>query len=254
MRIYYFSDLHLDYAFGYFENGLKKFITRQLRNIKSEDDSILLIAGDVFEYHRRDDFDWFFRWCEETFSKTLIILGNHGYYNVAEPDKYLNSFEYKKYKNVIFCNNKKYTINDVDIICSNLWSHVRPNNSLYVSRSLGDYKVIKDYTIEKNNTQHIIDKTFIKDNINKDRTTVVMSHHLPCSRSIEPKFKTSPVTDAFYSDSTELFDDVDIWIHGHTHSSCDYELYDTKVLCNPQGYVSNKIENIFFDANKYIEV
>lgn len=27
-----------------------------------------------------------------------------------------------------------------------------------------------------------------------------------------------------------------LWIHGHTHDAFDYELYGTKVVCNPRGY------------------
>jgi hypothetical protein len=26
------------------------------------------------------------------------------------------------------------------------------------------------------------------------------------------------------------------WIHGHTHDPCDYELFRTRVVCNPRGY------------------
>jgi Icc-related predicted phosphoesterase len=27
-----------------------------------------------------------------------------------------------------------------------------------------------------------------------------------------------------------------LWLHGHTHGSCDYKLGDTRVVCNPMGY------------------
>jgi len=30
----------------------------------------------------------------------------------------------------------------------------------------------------------------------------------------------------------------DLWIHGHTHVACDYEIYGTRVMCNPRGYPS----------------
>ena len=26
------------------------------------------------------------------------------------------------------------------------------------------------------------------------------------------------------------------WIHGHTHIPCQYDLGDTRVVCNPRGY------------------
>ncbi|MGH8196257.1 MAG: hypothetical protein ACREQ8_17955 [Woeseiaceae bacterium] len=27
-----------------------------------------------------------------------------------------------------------------------------------------------------------------------------------------------------------------LWIHGHTHEPSDYELFRTRVVCNPRGY------------------
>jgi hypothetical protein len=29
---------------------------------------------------------------------------------------------------------------------------------------------------------------------------------------------------------------VSLWIHGHTHTSFDYEINGTRVVCNPRGY------------------
>jgi hypothetical protein len=29
---------------------------------------------------------------------------------------------------------------------------------------------------------------------------------------------------------------VDLWVHGHTHSSFDYKLGKTRIICNPRGY------------------
>jgi len=30
----------------------------------------------------------------------------------------------------------------------------------------------------------------------------------------------------------------ELWIHGDTHVSCDYEIFGTRVVCNPRGYPS----------------
>jgi len=27
-----------------------------------------------------------------------------------------------------------------------------------------------------------------------------------------------------------------LWVHGHMHESFDYEIYGTRVVCNPRGY------------------
>lgn len=42
----------------------------------------------------------------------------------------------------------------------------------------------------------------------------------------------------FFSDLSEriLDADIDLWLHGHTHTAFDYKLGKTRVLCNPRGY------------------
>jgi hypothetical protein len=55
---------------------------------------------------------------------------------------------------------------------------------------------------------------------------------------------------------------IDVWIHGHTHVSLDYnwkingnEKLMTRVVCNPRGYPWRGLpENDKFDPNKIIEV
>ncbi len=27
-----------------------------------------------------------------------------------------------------------------------------------------------------------------------------------------------------------------LWLHGHTHTPCDYDFHATRVICNPRGY------------------
>ena len=30
--------------------------------------------------------------------------------------------------------------------------------------------------------------------------------------------------------------EIDIWIHGHIHTSSDYQIGKTRIICNPKGY------------------
>lgn len=67
--------------------------------------------------------------------------------------------------------------------------------------------------------------------------TVVVTHHLPHRRSINPMFDHHPLNPAFASHMPDLVcAPVDLWIHGHTHCSVDYTTDGTRVLCNPRGY------------------
>lgn len=33
----------------------------------------------------------------------------------------------------------------------------------------------------------------------------------------------------------------DLWIHDHTHVPCDYEIFGTRVVCNPRGYPTESL-------------
>ena len=86
--------------------------------------------------------------------------------------------------------------------------------------------------------------------------TVVITHHAPSPRSIHPRFAGSPLNGCFVSDASRLLDGrATLWIHGHTHDSFDYVTGDTRVVCNPRGYVIDGVaENPRFDPGLVIEV
>jgi Icc-related predicted phosphoesterase len=44
-----------------------------------------------------------------------------------------------------------------------------------------------------------------------------------------------------------------IWTHGHTHESADYMIGQTRLVCNPYGYVDAET-NKNFDPSKTIEI
>jgi Icc-related predicted phosphoesterase len=71
-----------------------------------------------------------------------------------------------------------------------------------------------------------------------DGPTVVITHHLPALKSIAPRYANDPLNPAFASRLEDMIERYQptLWIHGHTHEPCDYELSRTRVVCNPRGY------------------
>lgn len=71
-----------------------------------------------------------------------------------------------------------------------------------------------------------------------DGETVVVTHHAPLSKAVVPRFAINRLTPAFASGLESLVDTGQpaLWIHGHTHNSFDYGIYNTRVVCNPRGY------------------
>lgn len=90
-----------------------------------------------------------------------------------------------------------------------------------------------------------------------DGATVVITHHAPSPASIHPRFAGSPLNACFVSRADHLAggERVQLWIHGHTHDSFDYDLNGTRVLCNPRGYARDGVnENARFDPQLVVEV
>jgi predicted phosphodiesterase len=90
-------------------------------------------------------------------------------------------------------------------------------------------------------------------------STIVVTHHLPSMRSVSAKYTGDDLTPAFASDCDALLAlGADLWIHGHTHDSCDYMAGKTRVLCNPHGYYAGFSafipENRFFNSSLVVEV
>lgn len=87
--------------------------------------------------------------------------------------------------------------------------------------------------------------------------TVVLTHHAPSPRSIHPRFEGSLLNACFVSDTGGLVDGarVQLWVHGHTHDSFDYQLNGTRVVCNPRGYARDGVnENARFDPDFIVEL
>ena len=82
---------------------------------------------------------------------------------------------------------------------------------------------------------------------------VVVTHHAPSAGSVAPAYAGHRLNPAFASDLDALIraGRPDLWVHGHVHTSFDYRLGATRVVCNPHGYPG---ENPGFDPGLVIEL
>lgn len=75
--------------------------------------------------------------------------------------------------------------------------------------------------------------------------------------SVAVRFKPDLMSAAFASHLDRLVAKADLWVHGHTHDSFDYEINKCRVVCNPRGYPNwrmGRYENPAFDPAKIIEI
>lgn len=70
---------------------------------------------------------------------------------------------------------------------------------------------------------------------------IVCGHHAPSKQSTHPRYKDETVMNGGYSsDLSEYILDhpqIKLWTHGHTHEEFDYMIGETRIVCNPRGYI-----------------
>jgi hypothetical protein len=76
-----------------------------------------------------------------------------------------------------------------------------------------------------------------------DHKIVVVTHHAPSFESVHEKYRTVNDWDynygfASYNEDVILdYPEIKVWVHGHMHDPFDYTLGETRVICNPRGYI-----------------
>lgn len=103
--------------------------------------------------------------------------------------------------------------------------------------------------------EHKRAKKFLEDNVREG--DIVVTHFLPTRHSTPEQFKTALNNCWFVADEMESFIEERrpaLWIHGHTHTSCDYVLGATRVVCNPLGYLTEGEFNAAFQDNFNVDV
>jgi predicted phosphodiesterase len=86
---------------------------------------------------------------------------------------------------------------------------------------------------------------------------VVVGHHAPSSLSIAERFKHDTLMNgAFHSrldDFIEARPQIKLWIHGHMHNNSNYWIGETRVVCNPRGYIGHESQADWFKL-QYMEI
>lgn len=249
MRIKVLSDLHIDYNLHYNLDILQSKVTEG-------DFDLVILAGDIAEGSFGLD------WVENTFKNSLIIYvpGNHEYYynNKKDLDDYYASqfFVY---------NNRTYVRDNIRFICSPLWSNFALNgipdlHKRTADLGINDFRLIKNFSVNDCISEFNYSYYFIEEELKKpwNGKTVLVTHFGVSPLSVDNKYGNSSLNPYFINDISEIFEkyDIDLCIHGHTHSSCDYEIYGTRVICNPFGYYDPYYgyENKNFNPNLIVEL
>ncbi len=103
---------------------------------------------------------------------------------------------------------------------------------------------------------HLSSRHWLERELDRDwkGSMVVVSHHAPTVRSLDPKYPLDYSSGAYASRLDEFIQDrpIDLWIHGHTHCRVDSYIGGTRVLSNQRGY--SKAGALGFDEHLVVEI
>jgi hypothetical protein len=85
----------------------------------------------------------------------------------------------------------------------------------------------------------------------------MVGHHAPTYQSVHPMYANDNLMNGmFYSELSEFILDhpqIKLWVHGHMHNKSDYMVGETRIVCNPRGYIGHEYQAEKFQL-QYIEV
>ncbi|MCJ9691356.1 metallophosphoesterase [Rhizobium sp. PRIMUS64] len=240
MRIWIASDLHLEFE------GAKT-------TLDPPDADVFVCAGDVLDRGIVPSLEWL----AETVAPSMpvvFVAGNHEFYRTSLVESIRAAKEAAfRYPNVHFLENDAVVIDGVRFLGTTLWTDFRllsEDTTLVMDaaqRGLRDYEKIKFsktpykafrplHAYRKHQEARLfLSKALAEQH---DGKTVVVSHHAPSVLSISDDEKGGDLSAAYASDLAGLILEhaPTLWVHGHVHHSCDYNVGSSRVLCNPAGY------------------
>ena len=256
MRLYVTSDLHLEFG------DLK------IRN--EHDVDVLILGGDIC-IARELDTDAgqyvrdFFQRCSNEFPHVIYIMGNHEHYHgdfSKSAASIRGMIDRDQLNNLYFLDKSTVTIQDYLFIGGTLWTDFNRGDPLTMQSaawSMNDYRGVKhsdkghaggiwkfipqDALDDHRQMLEFIDQTIQarRDSGDHSDRVVVVGHHSPSRQSTHPRYKTEFVMNGAYSSDLDGFimdrPEICLWTHGHTHEDFDYKINNTRVICNPRGYI-----------------
>jgi Icc-related predicted phosphoesterase len=234
MKLQLISDLHTE-----FHDNVK----RLLEHIPIAPDlDFLVVAGDTFVVNRQHEQDILpsLRFFSRSARHVIWIEGNHEYYGTkisSDTDtqiaKYLSVFP-----NIHWLRNEEITLDGVHFYGGPMWFPNADGLDQLHEREISDFSQIKDLRLWVYLSNKLF-RHFAREQI--DTNTIVVSHHLPHYNSV-PHIYRSCDSRFFVSDESKLIAEKQprYFLHGHTHTACDYWLGKTHVICNPYGYPSER--------------
>jgi predicted phosphodiesterase len=229
MIFHLLSDIHLEFT--------------PFNLIKPPNADALILAGDIGK-PTSNEYMELIKKASELYKYVFLIKGNHecyGYDLQKTGEKISHVTD--KYSNVFYLQKKTMDIEDnIRVLGTILWSEIMDYERSDIGCFIADFRLIKGWSIESNNSAHFRDVKFIKNEILRakedNKKLIIITHHAPSLRNTSrPEHNGSSLSSAFCSDLEYLFENpVKTWVFGHTHHSCKLSINNIPLLSNQRGY------------------
>jgi Icc-related predicted phosphoesterase len=239
MKAWVISDLHLEFGSDF-------------EHVPPIAADVLICAGDVLTKGIVPSIEWL----GSRFGGLLPIVfvaGNHEFWGAEMQSSIVDAkAAAQRYPDFHFLENEATEINGIRIIGATLWTDFRvlgrdPEMEMWIARqTMRDFKEIKwskkpyrkfgpIHALRK----HVETRTYLEGQLQEDAlTTVVVTHHSPCIRSVPPADRDDTSLASYASDLKALIERCrpKLWIHGHVHQHNDYTIDETRIVSNARGY------------------
>ena len=226
LNISILSDAHLEFH----RDSGKEFVS----SLETEGTEVLVLAGDIGAGAQLADA--LGRFCDHFQDAQIVYVhGNHTFYRsdrntVCTLTKRLA----REYHNLHWLDDGTVNIGGRRFVGTPLWFEERPDNILHES-ALTDFRLIDGYRswVYAENRKAV---RFIRETVQEG--DIVVTHHLPSTKSVPERFRASSINRFFVCDMEDVIIGRQplLWIHGHSHDASDYAIGRTRVVCNPFGY------------------
>lgn len=269
MRCHYLSDLHLE---------SQKF------GMALPKGDVLIIAGDLcharcldpartdrYSVEQRDRTMCVVDEALRKFAHVLLVAGNHEHYDGVFEDT--TELLHRHLPGVTVLDDKVVEIGGIRFFGSTLWTDLCKQDDAGVTairKGMGEYFFVKtrggdpDQRFAKlrpADTQraHVASWARLREVVTAEphRPTVVITHHAPSCLGLNPRFAESPLNPAYASsldDAIAAFENVPVWVHGHTHIARSYRVGNTIMRSNALGFAAKGGAAPGFSVKAHFEI
>ncbi|KAI1086123.1 Metallo-dependent phosphatase-like protein [Rostrohypoxylon terebratum] len=215
----------------------------------------LILGGDI---GRLTDYEGYLNFVmvqASRYQKVFLVLGNHEFYGLS----YESGIEEARRLAQEPCLAGKLILldrmrwddpdSDLTVLGCTLWSEIPDRDRNVVESRINDFRMIRGWNAQRHNEAHLAEVDWLRNQVAQaashgggeiPRRILVVTHHAPCIKGTSrPEDAHNPWSSAFSTDLVARggWDDVKVWVFGHTHYSTRFMKQGIEIVANQRGYV-----------------